>query len=149
MEIRLLDARDAALLSNADADTFDEAVQPQLAAAFLADQRHHVVAALDEGRVVGFVSALDYIHPDKAPELWINEVGVASSHRRRGLAKQMLSVMFEHARKLRCRQAWVLTERSNREAIGLYRAAGGVQPPGDVIMFEFRLDVGGSDANAS
>jgi hypothetical protein len=27
--------------------------------------------------VVGFASAVHYVHPDKAPELWINEVGVA------------------------------------------------------------------------
>jgi aminoglycoside 6'-N-acetyltransferase I len=140
MEIRLLKERDAALLANVDPGIFDHVVQPQFASAFLADPRHHVVVGLDGGQVVGFVSALDYIHPDKPPELWINEVSVASSHRRRGLAKQMLAAMFGHARSRGCRQAWVLTERSNEVALNLYQATGGVEPPGEVVMFEFQLD---------
>lgn len=148
MEIRLLEERDAALLANVGPDVFDHVVQPQFASAFLADPRHHVVAALEGGQVIGFVSALDYIHPDKPPELWINEVGVASSHRRRGLAKQMLTAMFEHARSRGCRQAWVLTERSNAVALDLYRAAGGVEPHSDVVMFEFQLDESASDTRA-
>ena len=149
MEIRLLEGRDAALLANVESGVFDHVVQPQFASAFLADPRHHVVAALDGGRVIGFVSALDYFHPDKPPELWINEVGVASSHRRRGLAKQMLAAMFEHARSRGCRQAWVLTERSNAVALNLYQAAGGVEPPGEVVMFEFQLDESASKTHAS
>jgi len=40
------------------------------------DPRHHLVVAV-EHVVVGFCSAVDYIQPDKPPELWINEVGVA------------------------------------------------------------------------
>jgi ribosomal protein S18 acetylase RimI-like enzyme len=140
MEIRLLEERDAALLANVDRGVFDHVVQPKFALAFLADPRQHIVAAVEGGQVVGFVSALDYIHPDKPPELWVNEVGVASSHRRRGLAKQMLATMFEHARSRGCREAWVLTERSNAVALNLYQAAGGVEPPGEVVMFEFRLD---------
>lgn len=140
MEIRLLEERDAVLLSNVDPDVFDHDVQPQFAAEFLVDPRHHIVAAIDGGQVVGFVSALDYIHPDKPPELWINEVGVASRHRRRGIARQMLAAMFEHARKRGCRQAWVLTERSNAMGLGLYRAVGGVEATDEVVMFEIQLD---------
>lgn len=149
MEIRLLEERDAALLANVSAGIFDHIVQPQFASAFLADPRHHLVAALEGGQVVGFVSALDYFHPDKPPEFWVNEVGVASSHRRRGLAKQMLAAMFEHARSRGCRQAWVLTERSNAAALNLYQAAGGVEPPGEVVMFEFQFDESASDTQPS
>lgn len=145
MEIRLLAERDEALLANVDPGVFDHDVQPQLVSAFLADPRHHVVAALEGGQVIGFVSAVDYIHPDKLPELWINEVSVAASHRRRGLAKQMLAAMFEHARSRGCRQAWVLTERSNAAALNLYQAAGGVEPPDEVVMFEFQIAGSASD----
>ena len=29
---------------------------------------------MDGVALVGFVSAVDYVHPDKRPQLWINEV---------------------------------------------------------------------------
>ncbi len=140
IEIRLLDEQDAALLANCAPDVFDDVVQPLLASEFLADPRHHIVAAIDHNQVVGFVSAVDYVHPDKPRELWINEVGVAASHRRLGLAKRLLAAMFEHARTLGCRNAWVLTERSNTAAIALYQAAGGKEPPDETVMFEFQFD---------
>lgn len=149
MEIRLLDARDAALVEKAASDVFDGVVQPHFTSAFLADPRHHLVAAVEAGQVVGFVSALDYVHPDKPRELWINEVSVASNYRRRGLARRMLAAMLEHARGRGCRQAWVLTDRSNAVAMNLYEAAGGVEPLKDVVMFEFSLGEKASDAEDS
>ena len=56
-------------------------------AEFLADSRHHLAVAVDEGRVVGMASAVHYVHPDKPPELWINEVGVAPTHRGLGIGR--------------------------------------------------------------
>jgi aminoglycoside 6'-N-acetyltransferase I len=88
---------------------------------------------------VGFASAVHYIHPDKPSELWINEVGVAPTHRRRGLAKDLLRALFDAGRALGCREAWVLTDRSNEAAMRLYAEVGGIEAPGDTVMQEFRL----------
>ena len=140
IEIRLLHRDEAAILEHVAADVFDHDAQPELVAAFLADRRHHIVVALDDGRVVGFVSAVDYVHPDKPPELWVNEVGVAPGHRGAGLAKRMFGEMLKAGRELGCRQAWVLTERSNAPAMRLYRAAGGIESGTDLVMLEFAID---------
>ena len=51
MEIRLLAAADTALLDRVAPDVFDEPLQPALVAEFLADDRHHMVVALDDGLV--------------------------------------------------------------------------------------------------
>ncbi len=118
---------------------FDEAVSPQWAAEFFADARHHLAVALDGELVVGMASAVHYVHPDKAPELWINEVGVAPSHQRRGLGRQLLQVLLAHGRALGCEMAWVLTEYANPTARKLYAAAGGVETPEPVVMIEFPL----------
>lgn len=139
VEIRMLRAGEEALLENAAPDTFDHPVDPRLAAEFLADPRHHIAVACAEGQIVGFASAVHYIHPDKPAELWINEVGVASTHRRRGLAKDLLRTLFDAGRALGCREAWVLTDRSNEPAMRLYAEVGGIEAPGDTVMQEFRL----------
>jgi ribosomal protein S18 acetylase RimI-like enzyme len=143
IEILLLGAGDEAILGDVAPDVFDDPVQPQLAAEFLADPRHHLAVARESGRIVGFASAVHYVHPDKPPELWVNEVGVAKTHQRRGLATRLLRALFDAGRSVGCKQAWVLTDRSNTSAIRLYTAVGGVEAPGQTVMFEFALDAAG------
>lgn len=131
VEIRILSTRDAALLERVADDVFDNPIDPALAAAFLADPRHHIAVAIDDGVVVGFASGVDYIHPDKPAELWINEAGVAPTHQRRGLGKRILACLLDHGRSIGCRTAWVATEAGNVAARALYVSAGGRIEVGD------------------
>ena len=109
--VRLLGDGDQGLLERVEAGVFDRDVDPSLADAFLRDPRHHLVAAIADDRIVGFVSALDYWHPDKPRELWINEVGVTSAWQRRGVGTQLMQATLDHARALGCVEAWVLTDQ--------------------------------------
>ena len=110
------------------------------AAEFLADDRHHLAVAIADGVVVGFVSAVHYVHPDKpAPELWINEVGVAPTHQGQGLARKLMEAVLGEASRRGCSIAWVLTERTNTAAMRLYATCGGVEAPQNAVMFEFKL----------
>ncbi len=139
VEIRILGAEDSAALSRVAAGTFDQDVDLALAVEFLRDPRHHIAVASDDGVVVGFASAVHYVHPDKPAELWINEVGVAPSHRRKGLAQRLLKTMLDLGPLLGCRDAWVLTSPANQGAIRLYQAAGGRRLTDPPAMFTFRL----------
>lgn len=140
VEIRILRAGDEGVLQNADPDVFDDPVDPKSAVLFLADPLHHIVVALDGSLVVGFASAVHYFHPDKpAPELWINEVGVAGTHRGQGIAKRILKALFDVARDKGCTLAWVLTNRDNTAARRLYESAGGVEQSDDNVLIEFSL----------
>jgi GNAT superfamily N-acetyltransferase len=127
LDFRLLIPGDEAVLDQVADDVFDYPVDPAFAAAFLADARHHIIVALDGDLVVGFVSAVDYLHPDKPAELWINETGVALTHQGQGIARRMLAAMLNHGRGLGCGTAWVLTDRINTAANALYRSVGGVE----------------------
>ena len=138
-EIRLLDWSDRAVLDRVASDVFDHAVDPRSLAEFLGDPRHHLVVAVDRGQVVGFASGVHYVHPDKPSELWINEVGVAPGHQGRGIGKAVVHTLLEHGRRLGCREAWVLTDRSNDAAVGLYASVGGREAPGNHVMFTFAL----------
>jgi ribosomal protein S18 acetylase RimI-like enzyme len=71
--------------------------------------------------------------------LWINEVGVAESHQGRGIGKAVVRTLLQHARRLGCHEAWVLTDRSNDAAMRLYASAGGEEVEGDQVMFNSSL----------
>ncbi|HEX8319306.1 GNAT family N-acetyltransferase [Longimicrobium sp.] len=137
IELRLLGPGDAGVLARVADDVFDDAVDPRWTAEFLADRRHHMIVALDEGVVVGMISAVDYVHPDKAPQLWINEVGVAPSHQRRGIARRLMDAMLQHGRAIGCTDAWLGTEETNVAARGLYESAGSRPEP--FILYAFPL----------
>jgi aminoglycoside 6'-N-acetyltransferase I len=139
VEVVLLGPGDEAVLRNVAPDVFDFPIQDTLAAEFLADPRHHIAVAVDRGTVVGFASAVHYLHPDKPAELWINEVGVAGTHRRRGLARRILHALLERGGELGCREAWVLADRGNEPALRLYGSVGGLRARDDVMMFTFRI----------
>src|SRR5262245_15878096 len=122
-EIRLLGPTDTSVLASVDSDVFDDPVIPGAAAEFLSDPRHHIAVAIVEGVVVGFASAVSYAHPDKpAPELWINEVGVAAAYRGQGLARKILECLLSEACRIGCSEAWVLTDRDNAAAMRLYQS---------------------------
>jgi ribosomal protein S18 acetylase RimI-like enzyme len=137
VEVRLLGAGEARLLLTAEPDVFDKPVDRRHAEAFLADPRHHIVVAIEGGRVVGFVSAVDYLHPDKPRELFVNEVGVADRLHRRGIGARMMRAMLAHARTLGCEGAWCGTEVGNLAARGLYVAVGGVEDAPDTVIYSF------------
>lgn len=137
VHIRLLGPGDAAVLARVADDVFDDPVDPRWTSAFLSDARHHLIVALDGELVVGIASGVDYVHPDKAPQLWINELGVAPSHRRRGIGRRLLDALLAHGRALGCTEAWLGTEHDNDAARRLYEAAGSAAEP--FVLYAFPL----------
>ena len=135
VDICLLGPSDVAVLDRLAPDVFDHDVQPDWCADFLADPRHHLVVARSDDVVVGMASAVDYIHPDKAPQLWINEVGVSPEFRRQGIGRRLVERLVELAKELGCTEAWVLTDADNAAANRLYAAAGAETPPAQSIMY--------------
>lgn len=119
--VRRLTADAASLLENIAPDVFDEPVDPERLSAYLAEPGHLMVLALEGDLVVGQCAAVIHRHPDKPDELYIDEVGTASTHLRRGIATAMLVEMFNWGRELGCTEAWLGTELDNAAALALYR----------------------------
>jgi ribosomal protein S18 acetylase RimI-like enzyme len=141
IETRLLGPGDEGVLTDVAPGVFDDAIHPAWTAEFLQDPRMHLAVALDRGTVIGFASGVHYLHPDKPPELFINEVGVAPSHHRQGLGQRVVHALLQRGRALGCKQAWVLTSRSNTPAMRLYASLGGNEASDEAqVMFEFPLD---------
>jgi ribosomal protein S18 acetylase RimI-like enzyme len=138
--IRLLGPGDRAVLDRVAPGVFDDPIDPRWAAEFLADARHHLAVALDGELVVGMASAVHYVHPDKPPELWVNEVGVASAYQQQGVGGRLLRALFDRGRELGCGEAWVLTDWENEAARRLYASVGGrEEPPDGAVLVTFRL----------
>lgn len=137
--IRLLGPNDASVLERVAPDVFDDPISPQQTAEFLADSRHHLAVALLEEQVIGMASAVHYVHPDKPPQLFINEVGVAPPYQRQGIGRKLVEALLQRGQSLRCSEAWVGTEPTNIAARSLYKAVGGVEAPEHTVIFSFSL----------
>jgi ribosomal protein S18 acetylase RimI-like enzyme len=139
VEIRVLGPGEEAVLSRVAPAVFDNVVDPDLAREFLADAHHHIAVAIDDGEVVGFASGVDYVHPDKPRELFVNEVATAPTHRGQGIGKAVLAALLARGRSVGCKIAWVLTDLDNTAARALYAAGGGKELAHDTVHIEFKL----------
>ncbi len=137
--VRMLEKGEEAILAHVAPAVFDNDIEPDLARDFLADPHHHIAVAIDKGVVVAFASGVDYIHPDKARELFVNEVGTAPTHRDRGLGKAVLGALLARGRAVGCKIAWVLTDSDNKPARALYAALSGKELTLDTVHIEFDL----------
>ncbi len=145
VSIRLLGPADRAVLDRVAPEVFDNPVDPRWSAEFLSDPRHHLVVAVVDGEVVGMATGVHYVHPDKPPELWVNEVGVSPAFRSQHIGRRMLAALFARGRELGCSEAWLGTEELNTPARRMYAAAGGVEEP--FLVITFQLDADGDAAD--
>lgn len=120
--LKRLAAGDEPVFSHIAPDVFDEAIDPKRMRAYLRAPGHMMVLALEGDLVVGQCAGVIHRHPDKTTELYVDEVGTASTHRRRGIAGAMLDELFAWGRELGCEEAWLGTELDNDAANALYRS---------------------------
>ncbi len=99
----------------------------------LDDERTIFLAALDGEAPVAFV--LGYVLPRRHGDrtiLFVYEVGVEESHRRRGIASELMRRLAEEAG---AGEGFVLAEPDNEAANALYRSLGG--EPTEVVQWDF------------
>lgn len=119
-------------------EVFDEPVDAERLRAYLREPGHLMVLAFDGELVVGQCAGVVHRHPDKPTELYVDEVGTASTHRRRGIARAMLAALFAWGRELGCEEAWLGTELDNEAANALYRSERPVEDEA-IQYYLFRL----------
>lgn len=138
-DILSLSQSNAALLTNIAPDVFDNAIDPNALAAFLADPRHIMFVAVENGVVVGMASAFEYVHPDKPPQMFVNEVGVTPAHQRRGIGRNLVAALLEQARLRGCSAAWVAADEDNMTAQALYASVPGGASSQRSLIYEWNL----------
>ncbi len=113
---------------------FDGPIMPEMLDRFLGCDLHHMALAREGDLVVGMASSNIYLHPDKPVQAWINEVGVAPSHRCRGIGRSLVTAMADHLRSLGITSAWAATEHDNAASRAMFRAAGWRATEGIVML---------------
>jgi aminoglycoside 6'-N-acetyltransferase I len=120
--IHQITAANTALLGHVDPDVFDQAIDAARLAAYVADAQHAMFVALESGLVVGQIRGSVHLQPDRAPDLYIDNLGTAPSHQRRGVASALMKAMLDWGKAQGCTHAWVATETDNEQAKGFYAA---------------------------
>jgi len=124
MEIRALGPGDEAAVGEAG-HLFDNAVDQGATARFLMEAGHHLLVAYDKERPVGFASGVELTHPDKGTEMFLYELEVDESFRRRGIGTALVNALVALARERGCYGVFVFTDDDNAPARTTYRRAGG------------------------
>lgn len=138
-EIHRLTHDNAPALERLADGVFDYPIEPKHLAAFLDSANHVMFVALDDDVVVGMISAVELYHPDKPPQMYINEVGVTSSHRDNGIGRRLVSTVVDFARDKQCSVAWLATDITNRAAHRCFGAVPGLGEPQQFLLFEWEL----------
>lgn len=103
-------------------DVFDEEIDLIRLTKYVQEDSHVFLVAVHENMVVGQVMAIVHLHPDKATELYIDDLGVSPDFQRQGIATSLLKTLFALGKRKGCQEIWVATEPGNAEAEGFYNS---------------------------
>jgi ribosomal protein S18 acetylase RimI-like enzyme len=122
--IHHITSTNATLLNTVATDVFDAPINAAHLAAYLNEPGHALFVATDADTVVGQARGMIHHSPDEAPVLYIDNLGVAPSHQRRGIATRLVGSLREWAKEKGATTVWVATETDNDQAKGFYAALG-------------------------
>lgn len=131
---------DLPALEAAGDQVFDFPIKRERAIEFLEDDRHHLFLAFDKEEIVGMASGFHYVHPDKDPILFVNEVDVKEAYQSQGIGRNLVSRLCKYGRSIGCTEAWVATMQSNTPARKAFVAAGGVEEAEPVVLINYEFE---------
>lgn len=148
MDYRLVVTAQFIRLNNANSDrldalapgVFDNPIDPVQLRNFLDDPRHIMVVAIKEGMIVGMASAVEFFHPDKRPQLWINEVGVSPNFQRQGIGRRLTAALVGIAKELHNSCVWVGTDKRNIAAQACFGSVTDVKAPQEFLLYEWDFE---------
>ncbi|MBC2808098.1 GNAT family N-acetyltransferase [Rhizobium ruizarguesonis] len=125
------------LLENIAEEVFDQELNAQRLATYLKSSGHLMIIAVCEKQVIGQIAAYVHSHPDRASDVYIDNLGVAPPFQRRGVARRLLDEVLAWGKTLDCDQAWIVTDTGNNAARALYEGRGAAAEP--IVMFSYKL----------
>lgn len=93
---------------------------------------HALFVAMGGGVIVGQLLAMIQFQADRAPQLYIDNLGVAPPFKRQGVARGLFEAAMVWGRDGGCEMVWLATDVGNAEARGFYASMGYSREPADV-----------------
>lgn len=84
---------------------FDHPIKRDMTIEFFQDLRHHLVLAFHKAEAIGMATGFHYVHPDKDPSMFINEVGVTLEFQNQGVGRELVKYFWKYAQKIGCQGA--------------------------------------------
>ncbi len=117
---------DLPLVRQAVRDVHERALESDEAIlAFLAEETNYVYLAVAGNEVVGSLNVYALTHPHtRRPQFLLYEIDVRESWRRRAVGSNLIDAFRREAERLDAFGLWVVTDRDNEAAMGMYRKCG-------------------------
>lgn len=93
---------------------------------------HALFVAIGGETVVGQILAMIQFQADRAPQLYIDNLGVAPPFKRQGIAGDLFQAVMSWGKDCGCEQVWLATDVGNSEARGFYASLGFTREAADV-----------------
>ena len=103
----------------------------------LACNRNFFIVAAAGRASAGFTYGYELLRPDDASMLFLYSIDVLPQYRRAGVATAIMSYLRKEVRRRHMKELFVFTRRSNRPAVELYKATGGIIENGDDLLFVY------------
>jgi len=137
VDVTRVTQENVAKLDSVADDVFDAAIEPSRLRAYVAEPSHILLIATSSDVVIGQVKGVVHRHPDRATELYVDDLGVDPAYQRRHIATRLLSELRAIGRAAGCEEIWVATEPDNEPARKLYESLG--LQPRTAMVFEAKL----------
>lgn len=145
-KIRKLDTKDLKLanelfLQFQDDDGVEKptSASEEYIAKLLATDDFHVVVAIENGKVIGGLTAYELSgYKDEEAEMFLYELGVEEAFRRKGIATALIDYLKETCLEKEIEEMFVDALANNLPAVKLYENTGG--KAAKVVEFTYELD---------
>jgi ribosomal protein S18 acetylase RimI-like enzyme len=133
LRIRRLDLGTAGIAASLHA-TSGKSVNTDAMREFLTDPSNWFLAAFLDGRATGYLYGYLVARPDQPrPRFLLYDLKVTTTRRRQGLATALVETLHGEMTKLHAR-IFLITQRSNEEAMAFYKSIGAVERHGEDVM---------------
>ena len=126
VHVRRAGIRDLSFVRKAVCEIHERRLESDEAmAAFLADETCYLYIAVAGDEVVGSLNGYALTHPHtRRPQFLLYEIDVRQSWRRRGIGSSLIAAFQEESRERGAFGLWVVTDRANTAAMGMYGKCG-------------------------
>lgn len=138
MEYRRLNSNDAHLIKKMALGYKSKVIDESDVNNFINNPDNYLIGCIDSNMVVGFLLAYRLQRYDgKNDMIYIHEIEVMENYQRKGIGRTLIELMHMLCIEMKTYKMFVITNKSNKAAIELYKSSGAISENDDDIVFVY------------